>query len=73
MKNQIVDKVEVAPNGCVVCFKPHPRTDNTPGWTYLAGSIPIGAITCSTECSGIAMRRHETTGRVDTPAMRAQS
>ena len=64
MKNRIVN---------VVCFKPLPKTENTPGWTYLANSTPVGALTCSTHCTHVAARRHATTGRVDTPNMRARA
>jgi len=70
MKNQIVDGVEVAPAGCVVCGKPHPGGQDVPGWTYFAGTTPPGAISCSDRCRKTAIGRHQRTGRVDVPAMR---
>lgn len=46
------------------------NVENAPGWTYIAGAIPIGAITCSPDCTTKAVWRHNKTGRVDTPEMR---
>lgn len=72
LKNRIVDNVEVAPEGCVVCHEPKPDTETAPpGWAYLANSTPVGALTCSPTCTRIAAKRHKRTGRVDTPDMRA--
>lgn len=59
---------EVAPAACIVCGKPSPGGEHVPGWIYLAGSIPIGAIACSDECGKIAISRHVRTGRVDNKA-----
>ena len=72
MRNIVVDGVEVAPAGCVVCHQPHPGGENVPGWTYLAGSEPLGAMTCSVACTMTASKRFKLTGRVDTPEMRAR-
>lgn len=72
LKNRMVEGVEIAPDGCVVCSKPNPEGENVPGWTYLAGSIPVGAVTCSSTCFDIAMKRNRRTGRVDLPEMRAK-
>ena len=67
-RNRVVDGVEVAPPACVVCHRAKPDTDQpVPGWTYLAGSVPVGAITCSERCLEIAMRRWRLHNRVDTP------
>jgi hypothetical protein len=71
LRNIMVEGVEVAPPGCVVCHKPKPDGENVPGWAYLAGSVPVGAITCSGPCMQTAIRRFQRTGRVDTPDMRA--
>ena len=72
MKNLLVEGHEIAPPNCVVCGKDKPEGENVPGWTYLAGSTPIGATTCSPGCTGVAVHRHAQTGRVDTPEMRVQ-
>lgn len=58
---------EFAPDCCIVCAKPMPRTENNPGWTYLSGVQPMGAVTCSDACLQVALMRHEQTGRVDVP------
>lgn len=60
----------IAPKGCIVCGKAHPGGDNLPGWSYLAGSTPMGAITCSTPCLNRAIERHHESGRVDVPSKR---
>lgn len=73
LRNEMVSGVEVAPKACIVCGKPAPEgQSNVPGWSYLAGSKPVGAVTCSASCRDKAIDRHRRTGRVDTPAMRAQ-
>lgn len=72
LKNRIVEGVEVAPEGCVVCHEPKPDTEVAPpGWAYLAGSTPVGALVCSAGCLNVATKRNKRTGRVDTPDMRA--
>jgi len=56
----------VAPSTCIVCGKKPPERDGAGcGWTYLCGSTPIGSMTCSIECTAVALRRHAYTGRVD--------
>lgn len=72
MKNLLINGTEVAPPNCVVCGKDKPDGENVPGWAYLAGSIPLGAITCSPACTTKAVERHNDTGRVDTPEMRVR-
>ena len=72
MKNVLVGGQEMAPPCCVVCGKDHPGGENVPGWTYLAGSTPIGATTCGPGCTRVAVNRHTRTGRVDTPEMRVR-
>lgn len=58
----------LAPEACVVCWKAFPEEGETvPGWTYLSGSLPLGAMTCSESCLAVALERHRTTGRVDAP------
>lgn len=59
--------VELAPFACIVCGKPKPEgvIENCPGWSYLAGAKPIGALTCSDDCLEVALERHRKTGRVD--------
>jgi predicted nucleic acid-binding Zn ribbon protein len=71
LRNRMVEGVEVAPAGCIVCHKPKPDTANEPGWTYLANSVPVGTITCSERCLKTAIKRWKRCGRTDTPAMRA--
>jgi predicted nucleic acid-binding Zn ribbon protein len=56
---------ELAPNGCIVCKKPHPGGENVPGWTYLAGAKPLGALACSPQCTLEALQRFQKTGRCD--------
>ncbi len=58
---------ELARPNCIVCGHKHPEIENSPGWTYLAGSRPIGALTCSDACLKIALERFKKTGRVDAP------
>jgi hypothetical protein len=70
MKNSIIDGEEVAPQRCIVCGKNPPSKENSPGWTYISGSKPLGAITCSKMCLRVALQRNELTGRVDLPKMR---
>lgn len=73
LKNRMVEGVEIAPDGCVVCHEPKPDTEKAPpgsGWAYLAGSTPVGALVCSTTCMQVAAKRNRRTGRVDTPDMR---
>ena len=72
MKNLLVGVQEIAPPCCVVCGKSHPDGENVPGWVYLAGAVPFGAIACSPACTAKAVDRHERTGRVDTPEMRVR-
>ena len=72
MKNLISNGIEVAPPTCIVCGKDKPDGENVPDWTYLAGSIPIGALTCGSGCTRVAVNRHTRTGRVDTPEMRVK-
>ena len=62
-----LDDCPIAPSSCIVCGNPHPGGENVPGWAYLAGSIPIGAIACSEKCTKIAINRHMRSGRVDKP------
>lgn len=64
MASLLVDSFEVAPDGCVVCGKEPPGLGDV-GWSYLAGSYPIGSMTCSEECLAVALERFERTGRVD--------
>jgi hypothetical protein len=72
LRNRMVDGFEVAPDGCVICHKLKPDTETAqPGWAYIAGSTPVGAITCSQACLRVAIDRYGRTGRVDTPEMRA--
>jgi hypothetical protein len=80
VKNVLVEGREVAPPNCIVCGKDKPGREpdgeDPPGWTYLSDSVrtpharPIGAISCSTSCTEVAIRRYRGTGRVDTPEMR---
>lgn len=70
LRNRLVEDVEVAPAGCVVCRKLHPGGESAAGWTYLANSTPVGAMTCSPACAAVAVKRWERTGRVDTADMR---
>ena len=70
MKNLLIDGHEVAPDCCVVCGKAKPDGENVPGWAYLAGSVPLGALACSPACTTKAVERHHKTGRVDTAEMR---
>lgn len=56
---------EIARTGCIVCRKPHPGVENAPGWTYIAGAKPLGAMTCSDTCLKVAVDRYKRTGRVD--------
>jgi len=72
LRNTVVDGVEVAPPACIVCGQPRPDGENVPGWHYLSGSTPLGAIACSPRCAEKAIDRHQRTGRVDTPSMRVQ-
>jgi hypothetical protein len=73
MKNSVVNGKEIAPDCCIVCGKKRPDTTGVvTHWTYLAGSKPLGAITCSLECTDQAVKRWKETGRVDTPEMRIQ-
>ena len=58
---------EIAPECCIVCGKENPHINNAANWSYLAGSTPIGAMACSKPCLDVAIQRHKTTGRVDTP------
>ncbi len=58
---------EIAPAACIVCDLPHPGGENVPGWVYLAGATPLGAIACSAACAIIAARRFKETGRCDAP------
>jgi hypothetical protein len=60
----------MAPSCCIVCGKPHPGGQNVPGWVYLAGAKPLGAIACSAHCGSIAGQRFARTGRVDAPEER---
>lgn len=71
MKNILVGGQEIAQSCCIVCGK-KPVGENAPGWAYLTGSIPTGAITCSPACTAKAVDRHNNTGRVDTPEMRVR-
>jgi hypothetical protein len=58
--------IEVAPHACIVCKIPAPDKNEGEGaWIYMSGSIPIGALVCSTGCLSIAIERHNKTGRVD--------
>jgi predicted nucleic acid-binding Zn ribbon protein len=61
---------ELAPATCIVCGQAHPGGENVPGWIYLAGSTPLGAVACSDECGKVAIARHVRTGRVDTKGRR---
>lgn len=70
MKNVLIGGHEAAPPCCVVCGKAHPGGENVPGWTCIAGALPMGAIACSPECTRKAVDRYMKTGRVDTPEMR---
>ena len=56
---------DIAPSCCIVCRKEHPGTRGAPGWTYLAGVSPIGAMTCSDTCTKKAAERFRKHGRVD--------
>lgn len=58
---------ELAPDRCVVCSKARPTTDTQQTWTYIANSVPIGAMACSEDCLKVALRRYAETGRVDQP------
>ena len=72
MKNLLIQGQEVAPECCIVCGNPKPKTlrDNEGTWSYISGSLPLGALTCSRQCLDKALERHYKTGRVDTPDMR---
>jgi Pyruvate/2-oxoacid:ferredoxin oxidoreductase delta subunit len=70
MKNQLIKGHEIAPNCCIVCGQAKPIKDREKKWSYIAGTRPPGAIVCSDKCLRKAIKRHETTGRVDTPEMR---
>lgn len=59
-----MNRVEVAPNGCVVCGR-EPQEGDGLAWVYLAGSVPLGALACDSGCMLVAMRRMAETGRVD--------
>lgn len=60
----------MAPHGrCVVCNVKHPGGENVPGWTYIANSVPLGAMTCGEKCLATALDRFQKTGRVDTRRM----
>jgi hypothetical protein len=57
---------ELAPDACVVCGLPRPAeppAENT--WVYLAGSVPTGALACSSSCAAEAVMRQVMTGRCD--------
>ena len=61
-------KDEIAPNECIVCGKkppPSPSGKGVPGWAFLSGAKPIGALTCSAECTKTAIERFNRTGRCD--------
>lgn len=67
---------EIAPAKCIVCGKKNPLGESTEqgtpiggGWCYLAGSIPVGSIACSPECTRIAVDRFRQTGRCDTKGL----
>jgi ferredoxin len=57
---------EIAPTACIVCGRKHPGGENVPGWSYLAGAIPLGSIACSEACAKKAVDRFNRTGRCDT-------
>lgn len=62
----------MAPSSCIVCGKPHPGGKNAPGWIYLAGAKPLGAVACSAKCGSVAGERFARTGRVDAPEERGK-
>jgi hypothetical protein len=64
---------ELAPNCCIVCKKLRPETDVERTWTYIAGGVPLGSMTCSRRCLEVALRRHEKTGRLDDGVARPTS
>jgi hypothetical protein len=53
---------DIAPDGCIICRK---KTPSAEGWTYLAGSKPMGAVACSSKCTQEAIERFNRTGRCD--------
>ena len=73
MKNLLVNGHEIAPDCCIVCGKIKPIRDSEKTWAYLAGARPPGGMTCSEKCLKVAIKRHNDTGRIDTPAMRMYS
>jgi hypothetical protein len=61
----IAAPIDVAPEDCIVCGEKNPHIENAPGWTYLAGAVPLGAVACSLSCTAIAIDRFKRTGRCD--------
>jgi len=59
-----VNRVEVAPHGCIVCGV-KPEEGDGKAWVYIAGSWPIGAMAFDGGCMLVALRRMAETGRVD--------
>lgn len=69
MKNIMVGKDEFAAECCIVCDRV-PTPQDGFEWSYYAGALPIGSMTCSKECHAVAMKRFERTKRLDTRTQR---